>query len=115
MAENVINTRIQNPYDTVVNWQHSTKILLRGELAFDETGKHKVGDGSHTWSELNYPSGSSSGSGEENVQSDWNETNISSDAYIQNKPEIPTLLSSLENDKGYISYTTDSTFEELEV
>ena len=31
----------------------------------------------------------SPGSGEENVQSDWDETNTSSDAFIQNKPDIP--------------------------
>lgn len=113
MAENVINARIQNPYDTVANWQQSTKILLAGELAFDETKKFKIGDGLHKWSELSYPP--SAGAGEENVQPDWDETDITSDAYIHNKPEIPTLLSSLENDTGYISYTTDSTFEELEV
>jgi len=86
MAKNVINTRIQNPYDTVANWQQSTKILLAGELAFDETGKYKVGDGSRTWSELSYPTDSGGGSGEENVQSDWNETDTTSDAYIKNKP-----------------------------
>ena len=27
---------------------------------------------------------------EVNVQSDWNETNTNSDAYIQNKPTIPS-------------------------
>ena len=30
-------------------------------------------------------------SGEANVQSDWNETDTSSDAYIQNKPTIPSV------------------------
>jgi hypothetical protein len=32
------------------------------------------------------------GGGDENVQSDWNETNTSSDAYIKNKPTIPAAI-----------------------
>lgn len=45
---------------------------------------------------------------EVNVQANWNETNSSSDAYIQNKP---TNVSSFTNDAGYLtSYTeTDPT------
>lgn len=35
---------------------------------------------------------------EQNVQSNWNETNTSSDAYILNKPYIPTKMSDLEQD-----------------
>jgi hypothetical protein len=51
---------------------------------------------------------------EVNVQANWNETNSSSDAYIQNKPTIPTVptnVSSFTNDAGYLtSYTeTDPT------
>lgn len=48
---------------------------------------------------------------EVNVQADWNETNTSSDAYIQNKP---SALSEFPNDVGYItssgscSYATSS-------
>ena len=41
---------------------------------------------------------------EVNVQSDWSETDTSSDAYIQNKPTIPTVptnVSSFTNDAGY--------------
>ena len=41
----------------------------------------------------NLPSGG--GSGEQNVQADWNETDSTDDAYIQNKPTIPTVLSQL--------------------
>ena len=43
---------------------------------------------------------------EVNVQADWNETNSSSDAYIQNKPTIPTVptnVSAFTNDAGYIT------------
>ena len=32
------------------------------------------------------------GSGEENVQSDWDETDSNDDSYIKNKPSIPTLV-----------------------
>lgn len=40
------------------------------------------------------------------VQSDWNETNTSSLAYIKNKPTIPTVptnVSAFTNDSGYIT------------
>ena len=40
---------------------------------------------------------------EVNVQSDWNETNSGSDAYIKNKPTIPTTTSQLTNDSGFIT------------
>ena len=44
--------------------------------------------------------------GEDNVQADWNETDQSSDAYIRNKPDIPTIptnISYFENDAGYLT------------
>ena len=40
---------------------------------------------------------------EQNVQSDWNVTNTTSDAYIKNKPTIPTKTSQLTNDSGYVT------------
>lgn len=40
---------------------------------------------------------------EVNVQSDWNEANSSSDAYILNKPTIPTATSDLINDSDFVS------------
>ena len=36
-----------------------------------------------------------------NVQANWNETDTSSDSYIQNKPTIPTDTSDLTNGAGY--------------
>lgn len=40
---------------------------------------------------------------EVNVQSDWNVTDTSSDAFIKNKPAIPTKTSDLTNDSGFIT------------
>lgn len=40
---------------------------------------------------------------EANVQSDWNVTDTSSDAFIKNKPAIPTKTSDLTNDSGFIT------------
>lgn len=38
---------------------------------------------------------------EVNVQSDWNQANTNSDAYIKNKPYIPTALSDLSDDANH--------------
>jgi len=40
---------------------------------------------------------------EVNVQSDWNVTSSTSDAYIKNKPTIPTKVSQLSNDSNFVS------------
>ena len=40
---------------------------------------------------------------EENVQSDWNEADTNSDAFIQNKPTIPTNNNELTNGANYIT------------
>ena len=64
-------------------------------------------DGTTTWEQ---DTGGGAGGGEQNVQSDWDETDTASDAYIQNKPSIPTipgnatdsvagLMSALDKDK----------------
>ena len=50
-------------------------------------------DNNYTTTEKNKLSGIASGA-EVNVQANWNETNSSSDAYIQNKPTIPTVNNS---------------------
>lgn len=43
---------------------------------------------------------------EANVQSDWNTADANNDAYIKNKPTIPTKTSQLTNDSGF--KTTDN-------
>lgn len=40
---------------------------------------------------------------EANVQSDWNVADNSSDAFIKNKPAIPTKTSDITNDSGFIT------------
>lgn len=40
-----------------------------------------------------------------NVQSDWDVSNPSSDAYIKNKPSIPTNTSDLTNDSDFVTST----------
>lgn len=42
---------------------------------------------------------------EENIQSDWNVTDTTSDAYIKNKPSIPSRVSELTNDNLYATET----------
>lgn len=46
---------------------------------------------------------------EVNVQANWSEASTTSDAYIQNKPTIPTATSELTNDSGYQTASDVST------
>jgi len=46
---------------------------------------------------------------EVNVQANWSEASTASDAYIQNKPTIPTATSELTNDSGYQTASDVST------
>ena len=55
-----------------------------------------------TTTEKSKLSGIASGA-EVNVQSDWNVTSTTSDAYIKNKPTIPTKTSDLTNDSNFVS------------
>lgn len=56
MGENNLKIRIKHRYDTEANWNKNNPVLLSGEVAIssDKSGKHKVGDGTHKWSELSY-------------------------------------------------------------
>lgn len=56
MGENNLKIRIKHRYDTEANWDKNNPVLLSGEVAIssDKSGKHKVGDGTHKWSELSY-------------------------------------------------------------
>lgn len=56
MGEQNLNIRIKHKYDTEANWNKNNPVLLSGEIAItsDKFGQHKVGDGTHKWSELSY-------------------------------------------------------------
>ena len=54
---NTINTRIVLRNDELSNWEESTKVLLKGEVAFAKLSgsnefEMRIGDGNSTWSEL---------------------------------------------------------------
>ena len=49
-----LRTRIAQKWDTVENWEASSLVLLKGELAIDEQNRIKIGDGLHTWNELSF-------------------------------------------------------------
>ena len=48
----VLKTRIVQKFDTAANWEQSTLVLLKGELALDELNRIKIGNGTSKWSEL---------------------------------------------------------------
>jgi hypothetical protein len=56
-------TVIQLRRDTSANWESADPILAAGEVGFDSTeNKIKIGDGTSTWTELDYASGGGGGS-----------------------------------------------------
>jgi len=57
-------------------------------------------DNNYSTAEKNKLQGIESGA-EVNVQSNWNESDNTSDAFIQNKPSIPTALSDLTDDSAH--------------
>ena len=67
--------------------------MLSADLVDDTSTTHKF----TTATDISKLAGIAAGA-EVNVQSNWNEADSSSDAYIQNKPSIPTKTSDLTND-----------------
>ena len=59
-------------------------------------------DSNYTAAEKSKLSGISAGA-EANVQSDWSVTETTSDAFIKNKPTIPSKTSDLTNDSGFVT------------
>lgn len=84
-AVQVLNAAIGNKVDKIEGKGLSTNDFTTAE-------KNKL-DGIATGAEVN-------------VQSDWNISDSTSDAFIKNKPTIPTKTSQLTNDSGY--KTTDN-------
>ena len=75
---------------------------LTNDSNFSVDASYVHTDNNYTTTEKNKLSGIASGA-EVNVQANWNETSSSSDAYIQNKPTIPTATSDLTNDSNFIT------------
>lgn len=75
-------------------WQ-AIKTIIGGKV--DKVSGKGLSTEDYTSAEKTKLSGIAAGA-EVNVQPDWNETGTSSDAYIKNKPTIPTKVSDLTND-----------------
>lgn len=56
MADNTLDVRIKQKYDTEANWSTKNPVLLKGEAAYssDKDNMYKVGNGTSTWSQLSY-------------------------------------------------------------
>lgn len=56
MATQTINILLQLRHDTEANWTSKNPVLLAGEMAIstDKNGQYKVGNGTSTWSQLEY-------------------------------------------------------------
>lgn len=79
-----------------------TDLTNDGNFVQDASYVHT--DKNYTNAEKTKLSGIEAGA-EVNVQSDWNVSLTSSDAYIKNKPSIPSKTSDLLNDSNYITAT----------
>lgn len=79
---------------------HSNKAVLDATTASFTDSNYVHTDNNYTTAEKNKLSGIAENA-EVNVQSDWNVTDTNSDAYIKNKPAIPTALSDLSDDVNH--------------
>lgn len=80
-----------------------TNLNLSGTYQAKEAGKG-LSTNDYTTTEKNKLSGIATGA-EVNVQANWAETDSSDDAFIKNKPSIPSKVSDLTNDSGFITLT----------
>ena len=92
MATKTLNSRIILKHDTEENWLKAENFIPKqGEIIVYDIDdgynyeRFKIGDGVTNVNVLPF-----NGEWNENVQSDWNENDETSDAYILNKPEIAT-------------------------
>ena len=55
ITDRILETRIQNKYDTAEKWTTNNPKLFLGEIGFEsDTGKFKIGDGNTEWNSLSY-------------------------------------------------------------
>ena len=123
MAETSLQVRLLHPCKTEAQWAATSDIPKAGEVLFTTGGSHdgwyKIGDGTHTWSNLSYNifSGSYNDltdkptlfSGSYNDLSD--KPSLFSGSYndLTDKPTIPTVpanVSAFTNDSGYLTLAT---------
>ena len=84
-------------------WSGSTFVVISETLALGETSSTAYrGDRGKVAYEHSQTAHAPSNA-QQNVQSDWNAT--SGDAFIKNKPKIPTKVGELTNDKDYATKT----------
>ena len=56
MSDNILNVKLREAYDTEANWGSNNPVLLSGQIAIssDKNGKFKTGNGTSTWTQLQY-------------------------------------------------------------
>lgn len=86
---------------------HTTSIGNLQDSKVDKVEGKGLSTNDYTTSDKNKLAGIAAGA-EVNVQSDWNQTNTSADDYIKNKPSIPTKVSDLNNDSGFITNSVNN-------
>ena len=107
IVDSALSSTSENPVQNkVINTALADKV--------DKVTGKGLSTNDYTTDEKNKLAGIAAGA-EVNVQSDWDVTDTSSDAFIKNKPTIPTVptnVSAFTNDAGYLtSYTeTDPVF-----
>lgn len=85
--------------DTIAKFPESASVVNALSHKVDKVEGKGLSTNDYTTAEKNKLAGIESGA-EENVQSDWNISSTTDDAYIKNKP---TKLSQFTNDAGYIT------------
>lgn len=94
-VDNALSSSSTNPVQNkVINTALGNKV--------DKVSGKGLSTNDYTTDEKNKLSGIASGA-EVNVQSDWSVTSTTSDAFIKNKPTIPSKTSQLTNDSNYVS------------
>jgi len=106
-------TELQTPTDSVlsVNGEIGTVVLTTSDINEDVDYRY-MSDAQETKLD-----GIESGA-EVNVQSDWNQTTVSEDDYIKNKPSIPSTASDItiiDTDDNFNADNAEDTFKELAV
>ena len=101
------------------SWNTRRAVNSAGRWVFAKTSANNLlvrttGSGATTTNSMNvraYKIGANLG-GEENVQSNWTETDTNSDSFIQNKPTLQNLTDTQIGDKAFSNPPTDLTDDE---